>query len=345
MAGQINRGSPSGQLIYELSEDKNILICGASGFMGRNIAEYFLKSSDYNVYGVGNTRTVSNITNYKNFYNCDLTTQKGIDHVFASGIKYDVVIQAAATTSGSKDIVERPYLHVTDNAVMNSLILRACYDHSAGHFLFLSCGVMYNPERSPATEDDFYLDEPIFKNYFGVGWTKVYVEKMCEFFAGLGRTKHTAIRHSNTYGPHDKYDLEKSHMFGATITKVLNAKDGDEIVVWGDGSTERDLLYVDDVVGFIHKAIDGQQSQYELYNVGYGKSFSVKQIVEKIINISGKNVTIVHDLDKPSINTKLALNSKKAENELGWKRQTSLEDGIRKTIKWYKDEFEHSKQI
>tara|TARA_B100001123_G_scaffold450868_1_gene624577 strand:+ start:3755 stop:4714 length:960 start_codon:yes stop_codon:yes gene_type:complete len=316
---------------------KKILVCGATGFMGRNISEYFSNLENFQVYGVANTRRYDDWPGKKIFYE-DLTTQGGIDAVFNSE-KFDIVIQAAATTSGAKDIIERPYLHVTDNAVMNSLILRACYDHSIEHFLFLSCGVMYNPARSPVTEKDYYLDEPIFKNYFGVGWTKVYVEKMCEFFAGLGKTKHTSIRHSNTYGPHDKYDLEKSHMFGATITKVLNAKDGEEIIVWGDGSTERDLLYVDDVVGFIHKAINSQKSQYELYNVGYGESFSVKEIVKKIIKISNKNVTIKHDLTKPSINTKLALISTKAKEELGWHPMTSLEEGIQKTIEWYKKSY------
>ena len=315
---------------------KNILICGASGFMGQNIANSFIKSGEYNVYGVGNKRAVENVNDYKMFFTCDLTDKKGIDHVFNRGnLKYDIVIQAAANTSGSKDILERPYLHVTDNAVMNSLILQACYDHSAGHMLFLSCGVMYNPDRSPVTENDFYLDEGIFKNYFGVGWTKVYIEKMCEFFAGLKRTKHTVIRHSNTYGPYDKYDLEKSHMFGATITKVLNASDGDEIIVWGDGTTERDLLYVDDVVDFIHLAIKSQDKMYDLFNVGMGKSFAVNEIVHKIIEYSGKRLTIRHDLDKPSIDTKLAFNSDKALNELGWSPKHSLDDGIKKTISWY----------
>jgi len=250
-----------------MSKRKNILICGASGFMGRNIANRFLKDERYSVYGVGKSRALPNTNDYEIFFNCDLTTKAGIDHVFSREIQYDIVIQAAATTSGSKDIVERPYLHVTDNAVMNSLILQACYDNNAGHLLFLSCGVMYNPERSPVSEEDHYLDEPIPKNYFGVGWTKIYIEKMCEFFSSLGKTKHTVIRHSNTYGPYDKYDLEKSHMFGATITKVLTANEGDDIVVWGDGKTERDLLYVDDVVDFIQLAINNQAKNYDLFNV------------------------------------------------------------------------------
>ena len=315
-----------------MSNMKNVLICGASGFMGRNIANSFIRSGKYRVYGAGKSRIPINASEYEEYFNCDLTSHVGINLVFNSGITYDVVLQAAATTSGSKDIVERPYLHVTDNAVMNSLILQACYDHSVEHFLFLSCGVMYSPERTPVKESDFYLDEELHKNYFGVGWTKVYIEKMCEFFSRLGRTKHTVIRHSNTYGPYDKYDLEKSHMFGATITKVMTAKTGDSIVVWGDGSTERDLLYVDDVVDFIHSAVEKQENIYELYNVGYGESFSVKEIVEKIIKFSKKD-----DLSKPTINTKLALNSEKALKELGWKPKITIDEGIKKTLLWCKE--------
>ena len=322
-------------------KNKKILVCGATGFMGRNIAEYFDKKDGYEVYAVGLNRTLPDWPS-THFFKANLTSREQVESLFEKH-KFDVVVQAAATTSGSKDILERPYLHVTDNAVMNSLILQACYDYGVGHFLFLSCGVMYNPDRSPVTEKDFYLDEGIFDKYFGVGCTKVYIEKMCKFFAGLGRTKHTVIRHSNTYGPYDKYDLEKSHMFGATITKVMTAKNGDEIIVWGDGSTERDLLYVDDVVDFIYKAIEKQENLYELYNVGYGESISVKDIVEKIIKISGKSLTIKHDLDKPSINTKLALISDKAFQDLGWKHQTSIEEGIGKTIKWFRENIKDEK--
>jgi len=316
-----------------------VMILGASGFMGRNIFDHFSKLDEYDVYTVSCKRPYNLPSGLgQKHLTCDITTQSGIDHVFLR--KPDIVIQAAANTSGAKDILERPYLHVTDNAVMNSLILRACYDHGVEHCLFLSCGVMYNPDKSPVTENDFSLDEGIIDSYFGVGWTKVYIEKMCEFYSKLGKTKHTVIRHSNTYGPYDKYDLEKSHMFGATITKAMEAVEGDEMVVWGDGSTERDLLYVSDVVNFIDKAVKKQESIYKLYNVGNGTSVSVKDIVNKIVKYSGKNLTITHDLTKPSINTKLALNSQKAFDELGWKPEISIDEGIQKTIEWYKENIE-----
>ena len=312
---------------------RKILICGATGFIGRNLVEYFNNLDEYEVYATGFKRKLTTLPTGR-FFKVDLTNKQQVENLFTNN-HFDVVIQAAASTSGSKDILERPYLHVTDNALMNALILQACYDYDVGHFLFTSCGVMYNPERSPVKETDFHIEEDIFSKYFGVGWTKVYVEKLCKFYSGLGKTKHTVMRLSNAYGAHDKYDLEKSHFFGATITKVLQANDGDELLVWGDGSTERDLLHVDDVVSFIHKAISNQEKKYELYNAGYGSSFSVKQIVEMIIEESGKNLKIKHDLTKPSINTKLALLSDKAEKEIGWKANISIKEGIKKTIEWW----------
>ena len=78
---------------------------------------------------------------------------------------------------------------------------------------------------------------------------KVFVEKMSEFYSRISKTKYTLIRHSNVYGPHDKYDLEKSHVFGATITKVMKAKK--EIIIWGTGNESRDLIHIDDLINFV----------------------------------------------------------------------------------------------
>jgi GDP-L-fucose synthase len=314
---------------------KKILICGATGFLGRNLVNYFENIDDYEVHAVALRRKIDNFPDER-FHQADLTNKEQVSMLFSQN-KFDIVLQTAASTSGSKDIIEKPYIHVTDNAVMNALILQACYDYDVGHILFTSCGVMYNPERSPVTEKDYHIEEDIFPKYFGVGWTKVYIEKLCKFYSDLGKTKHTIMRLSNAYGPYDKYDLEKSHFFGATITKVMNCKEQDEIIVWGDGTTERDLLYVDDVVEFIHNAIENQSESYELFNVGYGKSFSVKEIVEKIIKISKKDVSIIHDLSKPSINTKLALKSDKASEYFGWYPRNTIEEGIKKTLQWYKE--------
>jgi len=246
----------------------------------------------------------------------------------------DTIIQAGATTSGAKDIITKPYIHVTDNAVMNSNLFRAAFEHNVKHVIFFSCTVMYPSSEKPLKETDFDANTPLFHRYFGVGNTKLYIEKMCEFYANIGETKFTVIRHSNIYGPHDKFDLERSHVFGATITKVLTAKD--KISVWGSGEEERDLLYVDDLIKFVELAIENQQKNYRLYNCGYGQSVAIKDLVNKIVSSSGKAVKIEHDLSKPTIKTSLSIDCDLAKKELGWHPTTRLEEGIAKTISWWR---------
>ncbi len=262
----------------------------------------------------------------------DLTDAEAVNRVVQG---MDVIIQAAATTSGSKDIVGRPHIHVTDNAVMNSLILRAAYDHHVDQLIFFSCTVMYPSSETPLKESDFDAGAEIFPNYFGVGWTKVYIEKMCEFFSRLGRTRHSVIRHSNIYGPYDKYDLERSHVFGATVTKVMTNTTG-ELMVWGPGEEKRDLLYVDDLVDLTERMMDRQQTPFELVNAGLGHATAIKDLVARIIRISGKRIEIKHDLDKPVIPTSLTLDCDRAKEAFGWTPATSLDEGIEKTLAWYK---------
>lgn len=159
---------------------------------------------------------------------------------------------------------------------------------------------------------------------------------MCKFFSRQGRTKHSVLRQSNIYGPHDKFDLERSHVFGATLTKVMKAKDGDSIKVWGTGEEKRDLLYISDLVKLIEEVIDKQDSTFELFNVGFGAMISVGELVEKVIKFSGKRLKIEYDQSKPTIKINLALDSTKARNFFDWSPKISLEEGIKKTIRWYK---------
>ena len=311
---------------------EKVLVCGATGFIGRNIAESFAKRNDFEVYGTYLNSKPSDNPRIK-MIQVDLTDKEDINRAIRG---MDIIIQAAATTSGAKDIVAKPYYHVTDNAVMNSFIFRAAYEYKISHVVFFSCTVMYQSSEVAVKETDFDANQEIYPCYFGVGWTKVYIEKMCEFYSRIGNSKYTVIRHSNIYGPYDKFDLERSHVFGATITKVMTANNGGKIVVWGTGEEERDLLYISDIVSFVELVIDKQESKFELYNLGHGSSISVSNLVKKIIACSGKDIEIEYDMSKPSIKTKLYLDTTKAKNSLGWFPQFSLEEGIRKTMEWYK---------
>ena len=309
---------------------KKLIIFGASGFIGKNISIKFKnKFKNYQIIGtyLNNKPPIKGIKLIK----CDLTKPKQVEKIIKN---CEIIIQAAATTSGAKEIISKPYIHVNNNVIMNSVVTRLAYDNFVKHVIIFSCTLMYKSSKKSLREIDFDANKEMYPNYFGAGWMKVYVEKLGEFYSRLNRNKYTLIRHSNIYGPYDKFDLNKSHVFGATVNKVINAKDN-KVVVWGKGDEGRDLLYIDDLINFVELAIKNQKSKFGLYNVGYGKLISINSLVKKIIKISGKNLKIVNDFTKKSLKNNVFLNCNKASKEIKWKRKISLDKGIRKTLKWY----------
>lgn len=309
---------------------KKILICGATGFIGKNITIALAKNKNYEVHAVRFKRPAYKLSSNVKWHKADLRNPLLVDKLMKG---MDIVIQAAATTSGSKDIVSKPYIHVTDNAVINSYMFRSAHTHNVKHFIFPSCTVMYPSSKKATKEEDF--NGNIIDKYKGAGETKVYLEKIAKFYSMLSETKFTIIRHSNIYGPHDKYDLDKSHVFGATITKVMRAKD--TLEVWGTGNEIRDFLYTEDLISFIKLVITKQKSNYEIYNCGSGVPIKVKDLCKKIILLSGKDLKIIFNKAKPSIPFNMFLNTKKAFKEIGWKSKIDIDVGIKKTIKWWEE--------
>jgi len=315
-------------------ERKKVLVCGASGFIGRNALLALSRNPHYEVYGTHLKTKIPSAfleESHAKVLRADLTLKEDVEKAVKG---MEVVIQAAATTSGAKDTFLKPYYHVTDNAMINSLLFRACHENGVKRFIFFSCTNVYASQDEPVKESD--LNYQLYDKYFGGAWTKIYLEKMCEFYSRLGVTSFTVIRHSNIYGPFDKYDLERSHVFGASVTKVMTAPDYGKVSVWGDGSEVRDVLYVDDLIDFVERVLDRQTTPFELVNVGSGEFISIRDLVTKIIQHSGKNLMIEFDRTKPSLPFKVRLNIDRAKKLFGWSPKTSLDEGIRKTLDWYR---------
>ena len=142
---------------------------------------------------------------------------------------------------------------------------------------------------------------------------------MCEFYSNLGKTKFTVVRHSNIYGPYDKFDLEKSHFHGATISKVMLARD--KIRVWGSGLEKQDLLYVNDLCVFVDLALKHQASSLRFITVAREWPVRLMDAVALDNKTEQKSLVIENELGKPSIPTALCLNYDKAKNELGWSQK------------------------
>ena len=308
----------------------NVLICGATGFIGRNLVEAMATYPDFQITAQYHNRPPFDCPGV-DWIQADLTRVEDADRV-AKDI--DIIIQAAAVTSGVADIVSQPHIHITDNAVMNSLLFRAAHDHGVGHFIMFSCSILYMSNEAARSEDDFTGE--VHTPYQGGAWNKVYFEKMAEFFAAQGSTRYTVLRHSNMYGPYDKYDPDHSHMFGATVNKIMNAENG-KITVWGDGTESRDLLYVSDLTDAVLAALTRQRDAFGLFNIGSGEAIQVRDVVKKIIVASGRELSIAYDTTKPTVPTNIHLNCKRAAAALDWSPKVSLDEGIALTLEWYRD--------
>lgn len=313
---------------------KKLLICGGEGFIGRNCIEHFKKVGKYQITSTYFKSIKHEPIDGVTYIQVDLRNESEVKEIVKG---QQIIIQAAATTTGSKDVIERPYVHVTDNAVMNSWLFREAHLNEVEHLIFFSCTVMYQPNPLPQKESDWSAADEIYGNYFGVGNMKVFSEQMCDFYSRLGNTKFTAIRHSNVYGPYDKFDLDKCHVLPAFINKIINSDK--TLDVWGDGSAKRDIVYIDDLIDMVDKIINKQDTSYELYNCGAGKAYSIKELANVIMNVNNKDLTIEYDTSKPNIPTIVILDCEKANKELNWHPTTKIEDGIQTTSNWYKEKF------
>jgi GDP-L-fucose synthase len=312
---------------------KNMLICGADGFIGKNALDYF--KDEYNITATlfNKTTPQRGVVQGVDYVSIDLRNESQVAKLFQRQ-KYDIVLQLAATTTGAKDVVERPYVHVTDNTVMNAWIFREAMKTGVGHLLFPSCTVMYQPKDVKQKEADWSPLDEMYPAYFGVGNMKVFCEKMCEFYSRIGSTKFTAFRHSNVYGPYDKFDLDKCHVVPAFVNKVINADES--LLIWGQGRASRDIIYIDDLISFIDKCIQSQDTKYELYNCGGGAAYPILELAKIIMELNGKKLRFEFDLTKPDIPTTVILDCTKAKKELGWSPKVGIVKGLQKTCEWYK---------
>ena len=164
---------------------KKILICGGTGFIGTNLVNHFSNNDEYEVHAIYNQRRPPHADGCI-WHRCDLTNAINARQLL-SEVRPDFIVQVSITTSGMNDIVHTPALHVTDNAVMNSYLFRLAVEHEVSHLIFFSCTVMYQSSDTPTKEHDLDENEVIHEKYFGAGHTKLYLEKMCEFYSRLGK--------------------------------------------------------------------------------------------------------------------------------------------------------------
>jgi nucleoside-diphosphate-sugar epimerase len=141
----------------------------------------------------------------------------------------------------------------------------------------------------------------------------------------------------NLYGPRDSFDLETSHVIPALIRKCWEAKqtDASELLAWGTGSATREFLYVKDAAEAIVVAAE-KYSKADLVNLGSGEEITIRDLLEQIRLLIGYKGAVRWDATKPDGQPRRCLDTSRAFAEFGWRSKTTLLDGLRETLDWFK---------
>ena len=309
-----------------------VLVAGATGFIGANLTKRLLAEGCH-VRATFHLKPPVIEDEAIEYVQTNLTSMDECQRV-ADGMDY--VFMCAANTSGAAVMASTPLVHVTPNVVMNAQLMDAAYKAKVKKYLFISSSAAYPPTDSRPVREDEMFDLDPYKTYYSVGWMKRYAEILCLMYAQhIDPPMATVvIRPSNAYGPLDDYEFGTSHMTAALIRRVVERHQ--PLEVWGTGDDIRDLIYVDDLIDGMIKVFDITDS-YAAVNIASGEGHSVKQVLRTIIEVDGyTNAEVQFDPSKPSTIPVRLVDTSLAETQFGFQAETRLQEGIQKTVDWYR---------
>jgi len=308
----------------------NILVTGGTGFVGVNLI-FRLLSLGANVRATLHRKDPVIKDSRIEYIKVDLTKSEDCRKA-AEGMDY--VFMCAANTSGAAVMEKTPLVHLTPNLMMNTLMLEASYEAGVKKFLFISSNTVYPVTEQPAMEDD--VTNEFYDKYFIVAWMKRFSEIMCQMYATKIKKPMTTIvlRPANIYGPYDDFEWETSHVLPALIRRIVERHN--PMVIWGDGSDIKDFIYVDDMIDGMVLAME-KLDRFDFLNIASGKQYVLKDLINLMLNIDGyKDAVIKFDTSKPVMIPKRMIDPRKAKEVLGFEVKTPMEEGLKKTIAWYR---------
>jgi len=242
----------------------------------------------------------------------------------------DYVIHAAGKI-GHPSTVPTEFQLSLGQLTLVTNVIEACYKCNVKGVVDLNSSTGYPNRPHPLTEDEFWDDEP-YISYYGYGWARRYREKILEHASHLSDMKIGICRGTAIFGPNDNFNLQTCHVVPALINRILHGED--PLVVWGTPDVVRDFLYVTDVVNGALLVLEKGQSMRP-YNLGYGSTITVGDIVDTILQVTGKTPKVTYDSTKPTTIPFRMINNKRIVSELGFKPEYTFADGIKETIDWF----------
>ena len=253
----------------------------------------------------------------------------------------DIVVHLAAVVGGIGANRERPGEFFYDNLMMGAQLMEEARLRDIEKFVAIGTICAY-PKFTPVPFKEEYLwDGYPEETNAPYGLAKKMLLVQSQAYRQQYGFNSIFLLPVNLYGPRDNFDLQTSHVIPALIRKCLEAREqgDDHIVVWGDGSPTREFLYVEDGAEGILLAAE-RYDESEPVNLGSGHEISIKELVNLIARMTGFEGKIVWDTSKPNGQPRRCLDTTRAQEMFGFEAQTSFEEGLTRTIRWYETTHE-----
>ncbi|MCE7979635.1 MAG: GDP-L-fucose synthase [Caldilinea sp. CFX5] len=330
-------------------QGKRVIVTGGGGFLGsfvvnklwhRGAAEVIVsRRKDYDLRNITAIRQLLRDTSVAEQAR-DTSTKRHSPFTSRHTTPVDIVIHLAANVGGIGINRAKPAEFFYDNLMMGVQLLHECWQAGVPKFVATGTICAY-PKFAPIP----FREETLWDGYpeetnapYGLAKKMMLVQSQA-YRAQYGYNSIFLLP-VNLYGPRDNFDLNTSHVIPALIRKCLDAqaRHAPQMEAWGDGSPTREFLYVEDAAEGILLAAE-HYNDSEPVNLGSSAEISIRELLQTIARLTGFNGRIVWDTTKPNGQPRRKLDVSRAKARFGFEAQTPFEEGLRRTIDWYRQEM------
>ncbi len=279
----------------------------------------------------------------------DLTEQAATRRFFAAE-RPDAVIIAAAKVGGILANWEQPWAFIEQNLLIELNVIGEAFRHGVQRLIFLGSSCIYPREAPQPLREEYLLTGPLEETNRAYAIAKIAGIELCRSLNREHGTDYLSLMPTNLYGPGDNFDLRTSHVLPALIRRFHEAKvggrpdsqgvssaQGGPVTLWGSGAPLREFLYVDDVgraVTFCLGGVHAADVPDGMLNVGCGEDLTIRELAGLVADVVGYEGEVEWDASKPDGTPRKLMDVSRLRG-LGWAPSVSLEDGLRRTYRWY----------
>ena len=281
----------------------------------------------------------------KDISELDLTCQSEVEKYFEKE-RPEFVIIAAAKVGGilANNTYRAQFIY--ENIMIEANLIHSAYKYGVEKLLFLGSSCIYPKLAPQPLKEEYLLTDSLEFTNEPYAIAKITGIKLCENYYRQYGCNYFSVMPTNLYGPFDNFDLKTSHVLPALIRKFHEAKltDSPTVEVWGSGKPKREFLFVEDLADAIYflmlncNAADLYEKGISHINIGSGEDLTISELAELIKKVVGYKGQILFDQSKPDGTPRKLLDVSRL-HELGWKHNTILEEGIKKSYQWYLQNF------